>query len=118
MKTGKMSDSECDNDVNVIFNNFLYTYLRIFYSSFPSHKFLVKDTSKERLTIGILISCRHKKDLYLLSRISNNILLEEYYKKYCKILTSTIQLAKKLLYNKLILQSSNKKKQLGMLSNP
>jgi hypothetical protein len=48
-------DSECDNDVNVIFNKFLNTYLRIFYSSFPSHKFIVKDTSKGWLTKGILI---------------------------------------------------------------
>jgi hypothetical protein len=39
-------DSECDNDINVIFNNFLNTYLRIFYSIFPSHKSFVKDTSK------------------------------------------------------------------------
>jgi hypothetical protein len=35
---------ECDNDINVIFNNFFNTYLRIFYSSFPSHKSVVKDT--------------------------------------------------------------------------
>jgi hypothetical protein len=48
-------DSECDNDVNVIFKKFLNDYLRIFYSSFPSHKFLVKDTSKEWLMKGILI---------------------------------------------------------------
>jgi hypothetical protein len=27
-----------DNDVNTIFNNFLNTYLRIFYSSFPLKK--------------------------------------------------------------------------------
>ena len=31
-------DSECDNDVNVIFNNFLNTHLMIFYSRFPLHK--------------------------------------------------------------------------------
>jgi hypothetical protein len=97
-------DSECDNDVNVIFNNFLNTYLRIFYSSFPSHKFLVKDAWKGWLTKGTLISCRHKKYLYLLSKMSNNILLKDY-KKYCKILTNIIQLAKKLHCNKLISQS-------------
>jgi hypothetical protein len=101
---------ECDNDVNVIFNNFLNTYLRIFYSSFPSHKSLVKHTSNGWLTKGILISCRHKKDLYLLSKMSNNIFLKDYYKKYCKIVISTVQLATKLYYNKLISQSSNKTK--------
>jgi hypothetical protein len=81
-------DSDCDNDVNVIFNNFLNTYLRIFYSSFPSPKSLFTDTSKGWLTKGILISCRHKKELYLLSKMSNNIFLKNYYKKYCKILTA------------------------------
>ena len=56
-------DSDCYNDVNLIFNKFLNTYLRIFYSIFPSNKSFVKDTSKGWLTRGILISCRHKKDL-------------------------------------------------------
>jgi hypothetical protein len=101
---------ECDNDVNVIFNNFLNTYLRIIYSSFSSHKSFNKDTSKGWLTKGILISCWHKKNLYLLSKMSNNIFLKDYYKKYCKILITTVQLAKKLYYNKLISQSSNKTK--------
>jgi hypothetical protein len=41
-----ISDTEYDNDINVLFNNFLNTYLRIFYSSFPIHKSLVKDTPK------------------------------------------------------------------------
>jgi hypothetical protein len=33
-----VSDSECDNDVNIIFNNFLNTYLRIFCTSFHLSK--------------------------------------------------------------------------------
>ena len=89
-------DSTSDNDINVIFNNFLNTYLRIFYCSFPLHKSLVRNKCKGWLTKGVLISCRHKKDLCLLCRKSNNIVLKNLYKKYCKILTSTIQLAKKL----------------------
>jgi hypothetical protein len=103
-------DREHCNDVNVIYNNFLNTYLRILYSSSPLHKSLAKDISKGWLTKGILISCRHKKDLYLLSKMSSNTILKDYYKKNCKILTSTIQLAKKLHCNKLISQSSNKTK--------
>jgi len=103
-------NSTSDNDVNVIFNNFLNTYLRIFYGSFPLYKFLVRNKCKGWLTKGILISCRHKKDLYLLCRMSNNIVLKNFYKKYCKILTSTIQLAKKLHYNELISKSENKTK--------
>ena len=42
--------------------------------------------------------------------MSNNIVLKNVYKKYCRILTSTIQLAKKLHYNELISQSGNKTK--------
>jgi len=42
--------------------------------------------------------------------MSNNIVLKSFYKKYCKILTSTIQLAKKLYFNHLIAQSENKTK--------
>jgi hypothetical protein len=103
-------DAEHDNHINVLFNNFLNTYLRIFYATFPIHKSLVKDTSKGWLTKGILTSCRHKKDLYLLSKTSDNSLLKDYYKRYCRILTNIIQLVKKIHHNKLISQSSNKTK--------
>ena len=89
-------------DVNVIFNNFLNTYLRIFYGSFPQLKSTARDKCKGWLTKGILTSCKNKKDLYLLCRISNNSSLKNFYKKYCYILTSTIQLAKKLHYSALM----------------
>ena len=83
-------DSTSDNDVNVIFNNILNTYLRIFYCSFPLHNSLVRNKCKGRLTKGILISHRHtcKKDLYPLCRPSNDT-LENFYKKYFNILTSS-----------------------------
>ena len=42
--------------------------------------------------------------------MSNNIVLKNFCKKYCEVLTSTIQLAKKLHYNELISQSENKTK--------
>jgi hypothetical protein len=70
-----------------------------------------RDRCKGWITKGILISCRHKRDLYLLRKTTNNtLLLHRYYKKYCKTLTSTIQLAKKLHYNKLISESTDKTK--------
>jgi hypothetical protein len=89
-----------DNDVNIMFNNFLNVYLRIFYISFPLHRTMSRDRCKGWITKGISISCRHKKDLYLLCKTTNNTLLHRYYKKHCKTVTSTIQLAKKLPYNK------------------
>ena len=76
-------NSTSDNDINVIFNNFLNMYLRIFYCSFPLYKSLVRNKCKGWLTKGILISCRHKKDLYLLCRMSNNIVLKNVYWGHC-----------------------------------
>jgi len=66
-------DPTSDNNVNAIFNNFLNTYLTIFYSCFPLHKFLVRSKIKGWFTKGILISCRYKKDLYLLCRMSKTL---------------------------------------------
>ena len=60
-------------DVNAMFNSFLNTYLRIFYSSFPLKK--VKNTNSKNnnwITVGIKTSCRHKRELYLIYRSSNN----------------------------------------------
>ena len=47
-------NSASDNDINIIFNNFLNMYLRIFYCCFPLHKFLVRNKCKGWLTKGIL----------------------------------------------------------------
>jgi len=103
-------DTTNGNEVNAIFSNFLNVYLRIFYCSFPQHKSIIRNKGKGWITIGIITSCRRKKELYLLYRVSNNTALKNYYRKYCKILAKTIQLAKRLYYNKLKKQSKNKTK--------
>ena len=56
------------------------------------------------------ISCLHKINLYLLSRDSNYSNLKNYYKLYCKILTCVIKVAKRVVYNNQILNSTNKTK--------
>jgi hypothetical protein len=84
-------------NVNVIFNKFLNTYLRIFYACFPvkeSHYSLIH---KPWLTNGIRISCVNKSKLYLTYRDSNDSNFKEYYKKYCRTLTKVITTAKKAL---------------------
>jgi hypothetical protein len=101
-------DTTNGNEVNAIFNNFLNVYLRIFYCTFPQHKSIIRNKGKGWISIGIITSCRQKKELYLLYKVSNNIALKNYYRKYCKILANTIQLAKRLYYNKLITQSKTK----------
>jgi hypothetical protein len=91
------------NEVDIIFNNFLDVYLRIFNNSFPQHKSIIRNKGKGWITKGIKNSKKKKKELYLL-----NSVLRNYYRKYCKILANTIKLAKRLYYNKLIIQSTNK----------
>ena len=44
----------------------------------------------------------------MLCRYSNDQHLKLYYKRYCKVLSNIIMLAKKLYYNKIILNSKNK----------
>jgi hypothetical protein len=50
--------------------------------------------------------------------MSNNIVLKNFYKKYCRILTRTIQLAKKLHDSELISQSGNETKTAWTLIKP
>jgi len=97
-------------DVDTIFNNFLNTYLRIFHYTFPLTKNYNNHNTKPWLTLGITVSCQHKRDLHLLCRNTNDPTLNTCYKKYCRILSDVIKLAEKRYYNKLLLSSTNKSK--------
>jgi hypothetical protein len=83
------------DDANLSFNNFLNTYLRIFYSSFPIKKIHYTLHTKAWLTQEIKISGINKRKLFLYSRNSNDCKIKNYYKKYCKELADVIKLAKK-----------------------
>jgi hypothetical protein len=82
----------------------------IFYSSFPLIKVFSrnKNDNNNWITIGIKTSCRHKRELYLACRNSNNQELKRYYQVYCKILFNVIKEAKRIYYDKTIKKSSNK----------
>jgi hypothetical protein len=99
-----------ENDVDVLFNCFLNTYLRIFYHSFPLKKLYHNHNNKTWIMTGIKISSQHKRDLYLICRSTKDPKLKSYYKTYCRILSGVIKTAKKLHYNKLIINSNNKAK--------
>ena len=73
-----------EENVNVIFNNFLNTDLKIFYASFPFVK--LKKSCKPRpwITKGVKFSCVKKRKLYLTYRNSNNPKHKEHYKEYCR----------------------------------
>ena len=55
-----------------LFNNFLNTYLRIFYASFQTTKSRNYHKSKPWLTNGIRISCANKRKLHLTYRNTND----------------------------------------------
>jgi len=97
-----------EENVNIIYNNFVNNYLRILYASFPFVRLKNLQNSKPWLTKGIKISCLNKRRLYLNYRNSNNPNLKKHYKKYCRILTRVITTAKRLHYSKLISQSDSK----------
>jgi hypothetical protein len=99
-----------DCDMDTIFNSFLNTYLRIFYSNFPSKQTKVVTRYNPWLTKGIRVSCQHKRDLYITLRSNNDPKLKLYYKNYCKILSKVIRAAKNLHYSRLISNSNNKAK--------
>ncbi|PNF26706.1 hypothetical protein B7P43_G03376 [Cryptotermes secundus] len=98
------------NDVDTIFNSFLNTYLRIFHSSFSLKKIMTSSKTKVNnwITPGIKISCRHKWELCLLYRNNNDANLKKYCKLYCRILSSVINAAKRLHYDRLFANSENK----------
>ena len=99
-----------ETEVNITYNNFLNTYLRIFYASFPMVKMKISQSIKPWITKGIKISCLNKRQLYLKCRNSNNVDLKNHYKSYCQVLSKVITTAKNLHYNNLISQADNKQK--------
>jgi len=99
-----------EENVNIIYNNFVNNYLRILYASFPFVRSKNLQNSKPWLTKGIKISCLNKRRLYSNYRNSNNPNLKQNYKKYCQILSRVITAAKRLHYSKLISQSDKKQK--------
>jgi hypothetical protein len=91
-------------------SHFINTYLQYFNACFVTRKARVEHKRDQWITRGIKISTRRKKELYLLSRLTNSQILINHYKKYCKILSTVIFAAKRLYFSKLIQNSDNKTK--------
>jgi len=90
-------------------HSFLNIYLRIFYSSFPLKTVTNRNNNDNNwIKLGIKISCRHKRELYLISRNSNDEKLRRHYQAYCKILLKVNKEAKNLYYDTKIQKSKNK----------
>ena len=99
-----------NNDMNSMYNYFLNAYLRIFYSSFPLKKLVTKANGNAWITTGIKSSCKPKRELYSLYKNSNDPLLKNRYKLYCRILSNVIREAKKCYFSKQVETSKNKMK--------
>jgi len=99
-----------ETEVNITYNKFLNTYLRIFYARFPMVKVKNFQSTKPWITKGIKISCLNKRKIYLNCRNSTNVDLKNHYKRYCQVLSKVITTAKNLYYNNLISQADNKQK--------
>jgi hypothetical protein len=91
-------------DVDILFKSFLNNYLRIFDTKFPPHKIIKRSDNNFWIPPGIRISCRRKRCLYLLTRDSDYVILKNYYKQYCKTLTSVTKEAKQYMYINLLMK--------------
>jgi hypothetical protein len=81
-----------------------------FENSFPITYKSYRHKDNNSITKGIRTSCKRKRDLYTIYKHTNNIQVNEYYKKYCAILKEVIIDANKQCYNKQIEHSSNRVK--------
>jgi hypothetical protein len=97
-----------NNDINLFYNFFLNAYFRVYYSSFPLRKWIIKAHDNAWITTGIRTSCKHKRELYLLCKNSKDSLSKNYYKLYSKILSNVIQEVKRYYFSKQIENSKNK----------
>jgi exonuclease III len=107
-----------ESDTNLIFNNFLNTFLRGFNLSFPSHRKHAKKSIKPQwITGGIIISCQRKKELYILNKYTHDQEIKKHYKIYCAILKKVIHTAKRLYYKQFVEKSKNKTKATWYIIN-
>jgi len=80
-----------------MFKNFQNILMRDFDNSFPlitTGNRCDSNKSNKWITNGIKISCKRKRELYLLRRNSNNPQVIKFYNKYCSILKKKITEAK------------------------
>lgn len=94
--------------MNILFNSFLNTYLRLFYTSFPLRSPKSRISSREWITPSIKMQCHFKRGLCLWSKNSNDSNLKNWYEALCKSLSNNITKAKCSYYNKLLCNSNNK----------
>jgi hypothetical protein len=117
LSTEQWEDVFNATDVNIMFKNFLNTYLRCYNATFLKVNISTSNLINNGwITKGIKVSCKRKK-LFILCKIINKDSLKQYYKKYCRILTKTKKKKKKLHYNNIIFRSKNRIKSTWKIIN-
>ena len=96
-----------DKDPNHTFNSFLCSFLSIFQASFSVKYNSMKDKN-DQITQEIKISSKHKRNLYVLTKNSNDPKAKVHFIKYCKIVRNVIKEAKKKHYIRRIAKSNNR----------
>jgi hypothetical protein len=102
-------ESVCiDNDTNNKFNSILHTFLNNFEASFPVKYESIHRNKNGWITQGIKICYEHERlcaharaCTHTHSMDSYDAIIKAFYIKYCKILNTFIQEAKKQHYNRL-----------------
>jgi hypothetical protein len=90
-----------------MFNTFL-NILRYFYNSFPKISTRPCINNKAWISSNIKIKCSIEGHLYVSCKESNNPKTQCYYRAFCKALSRNIMEAKRIHYNKLIINSKNR----------
>jgi len=106
MKLGTLYFGSSDTDSK--FNCLLYTYLRIFYLSLPLLRVKSGTKNKTWITIGIKTLYKHKTELCLANRNSNDLRLNVITKCIIKFHHMSLRKPKKNAYSNQILESKNK----------
>jgi hypothetical protein len=95
----------------------LNAYIRIFNSSFPLQKAIIRknSTNNKWINKGKKISCKNKRKLYLAYRQNTNGEIKRHYLFYNRILANVIREAETMYYNKKIQNQVIKAKLHGIL---
>jgi hypothetical protein len=106
-----------NNDVNEMYNSFLNTFLRYYHSCFPMIKTNKLPYGKPWITAGIRTSRKHKRELYMEYRKYKYPTQTRFRKDYCRISSKVIKEAKKMEYDRRILNSTTRMKSSWNLIN-
>jgi hypothetical protein len=76
-----------------------------------------KQNNKQWITAGIIVSCKHKKSLYIFNKTTNSPIIKGFCTQYSTRTQKLIRKAKHIYYNELIKTSRNENKTVWTITN-